>query len=291
MALASSSSAAPAPANPGPQGGRGGSGGPSQQVIAKSLALCMMQVRELRALAFVSLRLRTNSPEVEAMRSKLKEYGASCQAAGKGHALGPPAIHIFGTLARSLAARPLDALPQVALQALAELPTRYEAMGLEDSCLLVGHCKVVRMYDEDHQRLELHLSDPTAMRLVVGSLVSLGGRRLLGAAPPGGLERQVKRAGYARSRCGAALLVGRDVVGDEIVLSFSEYRASHLGARLPAADGGGGGSGLPGAAVRVLLLQVPALAPRPPLRLRAPRPILHLHLRAVLSLLGRRLLP
>lgn len=161
-------------------------------LILKTAAFLMQSTRDLESVAYDTFALPTDSLIVAAMGAKTKEWHAKAQEMGRGHKLGPPYLYAWAGLVETLAAEDVGQANRVALQL-----QKYNHEWDTDRLLLsVGSCRSKTMYDPTLTRVVVALRGELeeARRILLASLVQVGGEHKMGRAPPGGLERAIQRA-------------------------------------------------------------------------------------------------
>jgi hypothetical protein len=139
------------------------------------------------------------------IEDKYQGYLVKTQANPKDHNMGPPSIHRGIALLKQIMdwkemlkeKGGLSAMWPVVQEALDEL--KREETDLSESQSIVGHCKIVTMYDKTRTRLTFSFprivtcgqKTHTLGSVVSRLLRSIGYERMIGAAPDGYLSRKL----------------------------------------------------------------------------------------------------
>jgi hypothetical protein len=163
------------------------------------------RLNDLEATSYYTHNIPTSSEMCLHIEDKYQGYLVKTQANPKDHNMGPPSIHRGIALLKQImdwkeVLKEKDGLSHmwpVVQEALDEL--KREETDLSESQSIVGHCKIVPMYDKTRTRLTFVFP-----RIVVcgqkthtlGSVVSrllrsIGYERMIGAAPDGYLSRKL----------------------------------------------------------------------------------------------------
>jgi hypothetical protein len=162
------------------------------------------RLNDLEATSYYTHNIPTSSEMCLHIEDKYQGYLAKAQANPKGHNLGPPSIHRGIALLKQVMdwkeeLKEKDGLAHmwpVVQKALDEL--KLEETDLSDSQSIVGHCKIVPMFDKERTRLtfvfplivvcgeKTHTLGSVVSRL----LRAIGYDRMIGAAPDGYISRR-----------------------------------------------------------------------------------------------------
>ena len=161
-------------------------------VATVKLVLSLAQLmRDVKGSLYTTYMLKADSPEVVSGREQLRSYGAACLAKGKGHGMGPPAIYLFAGVMKGMCSRG-DSVGMVTAKALKEISEKWTERSAKERCELVPHCRrVSKVYDQELAKLEYMLGGPDAAALktiMSRAFGEIGAKKMMGAAPPGGLE-------------------------------------------------------------------------------------------------------
>ncbi|CAK0848494.1 unnamed protein product, partial [Prorocentrum cordatum] len=189
-------------------------------VMVKQTLMTTQLVRELWAAGVDTYFLTADLPEIEAAQEAGATYSHEVRARGKGHQLGPPHLHIFNGFVTKL----LERGPALGQRTHAMLKDWHGRVWCElqphDLYDMVRLFRVTKCYDQNKRKLHLMMRDvaqpsvppesdeqqlpsPLTVRgLLQKALEEIGGRRALGAAPPGAMEEILQNAVDAKdSRC------------------------------------------------------------------------------------------
>ena len=162
------------------------------------------RLNDLEATSYYTHNIPTSSEMCLHIEDKYQGYLAKAQANPKGHNLGPPSIHRGIALLKQVMdwkeeLKEKDGLAHmwpVVQEALDEL--KRDDTYLSDAQCIVGHCKIVPMFDKERTRLtfvfplivvcgeKTHTLGSVVSRL----LRAIGYDRMIGAAPDGYISRR-----------------------------------------------------------------------------------------------------
>lgn len=164
-----------------------------QAAVITGVMMSLQGVRELRGSLYMVWMISAQSPEALGAAAAAQRYTDRCREQGRGHQLGPPGPHRVWGILRALLNRGPQVIGQGTHDRLQQWTDRYSGLSVEHSFALVPHCIVRRAFDKENRKLELHTPDTDLQGLLSAALAAAGARRLLGQAPPGGLEDSLQR--------------------------------------------------------------------------------------------------
>ena len=97
----------------------------------KSCLWTIQILRDVIGVLFDQWIVEADSPEADSMRAQGRAYAAAVKKEGKGHRLGPPALHFFNGLLESLIKRG-PAISSTTLRFLAVVDKVFSDQGVED---------------------------------------------------------------------------------------------------------------------------------------------------------------
>ena len=163
------------------------------------------RLNDLEATSYYTHTIPTASDMCQYIEDKYQGYLVATQAKPKDHNMGPPSIHRGIALLKQIMDHKemlkekggLSAMWPVVQEALDEL--KLEETDLSESQSIVGHCKIVPMYDKSRTRLTFSFprivtcgqKTHTLGSVVSRLLRSIGHERMIGAAPDGYLSRKL----------------------------------------------------------------------------------------------------
>ena len=163
------------------------------------------RLNDLEATSYYTHTIPTSSDMCQYIEDKYQGYLVATQANPKDHNMGPPSIHRGIALLKQIMdwkeflkeKGGLSAMWPVVQEALDEL--KREETDLSESQSIVGHCKIVPMYDKTRTRLTFSFprivtcgqKTHTLGSVVSRLLRSIGYERMIGAAPDGYLSRKL----------------------------------------------------------------------------------------------------
>jgi hypothetical protein len=163
------------------------------------------RLNDLEATSYYTHTIPTSSDMCQHIEDKYQGYLVATQANPKDHNMGPPSIHRGIALLKQIMDHKemlkekggLSAMWPVVQEALDEL--KLEETDLSESQSIVGHCKIVPMYDKTRTRLTFSFprivtcgqKTHTLGSVVSRLLRSIGYERMIGAAPDGYLSRKL----------------------------------------------------------------------------------------------------
>ena len=163
------------------------------------------RLNDLEATSYYTHTIPTSSDMCQYIEDKYQGYLVVTQANPKDHNMGPPSIHRGIALLKQIMDHKemlkekggLSAMWPVVQEALDEL--KLEETDLSESQSIVGHCKIVPMYDKSRTRLTFSFprivtcgqKTHTLGSVVSRLLRSIGYERMIGAAPDGYLSRKL----------------------------------------------------------------------------------------------------
>ncbi len=155
--------------------------------MAKLVLSIAQQGRDIKGALCMSWMLKLVSVEGSEGKDQLRPNSAACLAKGNGHNLSPPAIYLFGGLLKGLLSRGV-AIGQATAAIIKEASEKWSEMNVEECRNFTHYCRLCKVYDPELTRLEFITTDIKLRDSINKALSEVEGKRLLGAAPPGGLE-------------------------------------------------------------------------------------------------------
>jgi len=168
--------------------------GAAMPLVLKAVSHSLLSVRELEAVAYDVVLLIAESPILNLMRVKTKQWTEEAQKRGKNHGLGPPHLSAWEGLLEGLLAPGMEigAVNRANIVKLAE-----HTKGLEEGekMLLVRYCRAKTTYNKETAKLVLALRGEFEQYRapLLRALEQAGGEAKAGRAPRGGMERALQK--------------------------------------------------------------------------------------------------
>uniref|UniRef100_A0A7S4Q220 Uncharacterized protein n=1 Tax=Alexandrium monilatum TaxID=311494 RepID=A0A7S4Q220_9DINO len=164
--------------------------GKDLRTLAKALARTMQRVRILEGAVLLSVVLPTTHELTKKLLEARKSYGDACAAKGRRHELGPPHPYLWQEFLTFTAEH--QTVPEPAKSVLKAALTAAKQFEVEDFSNQCSELVVEKMFSANDKRLLIHVETPELNLAVKTALRALGGKLLVGKAPPGALERLVQ---------------------------------------------------------------------------------------------------
>jgi hypothetical protein len=137
--------------------------------------------------------LESDSAPVTMMLEQGRRFSKAVQEEGRSHEQGPPHIFVWSGLLAGLVSMG-DKLGMANAKSLAGLQRDFEKMAKDEQLDMVKVCRCDRTYNSGHHKvlLFLHPSNWEIAKLILASMVQLGGVRKQGRPPKGNMERELE---------------------------------------------------------------------------------------------------
>jgi hypothetical protein len=142
-------------------------------------------VRELYGKVATTFILKQPDPLIAILDETLRDYHQAVKNQGRGHALGPPGVHIVFKLLENLITR-------TEVTSKTDMTYWLQQNGEPNQAAsILGICRFTKMYNHEHRKLVISWNDDV-MEETIQALLAIGAERKSGAAPRGPVSRRIQ---------------------------------------------------------------------------------------------------